>query len=124
MSSKPDRVLTLAQSSSVTLKVIVWSIGPDYIVALIAVIINSEFKMQAQNEDHWLPSSHHYAPAKELLDRIEKKLGEDKEISKERKENYTRVIREMNYTMGKCVGRWPQEVDKLVDNLKSILQEF
>ena len=30
----------------------------------------------------------------------------------------------MNYTMGKTVGRWPQEVDKLVDNLKSILQEF
>ena len=26
--------------------------------------------------------------------------------------------------MGKCIGRWPQEVEKIVDNLKSILQEF
>lgn len=76
------------------------------------------------NENHWLPSSIHYQPTKELLQRIEKKLNEDKEISKDKKENYNRVIRQMNYTMGKTQPRWPQEVDKVIDNLKSILQEF
>lgn len=80
--------------------------------------------MQAQIQDHWLPASLHYNPTKELLDKIEKKLAEDKEISKEKKENYIRVIRQMNYTMGKTVGRWPQDVDKIVDNLKSILTQF
>ena len=35
----------------------------------------------------------HYQPTKELLERVEKKLNEDKEISKEKKENYNRVIR-------------------------------
>ena len=76
------------------------------------------------NENHWLPSSIHYQSTKELLQRIEKKLNEDKEISKDKKENYNRVIRQMNYTMGKTQPRWPQEVDKVIDNLKSILQEF
>jgi hypothetical protein len=75
-------------------------------------------------ENHWLPASIQHAPTKELLERIEKKLGEDKEIAKEKKEIYTRVIREMNYTMGKTVPNWPAEIEKTVDNLKSILMEF
>ena len=35
-----------------------------------------------------------------------------------------RVIRQMNYTIGRTVPRWPQEVEKIVDNLRGILQEF
>lgn len=70
----------------------------------------------------WLPASTQYAPAKTLLESIEKKLGEDKEVPKDRRENYIRVIREMNYTLGKLEPRWPQEVEKVVDNLRSILQ--
>jgi hypothetical protein len=66
--------------------------------------------MENKGDSHWLPSSVQYQPTKELLDRIEKKLKEDGEIAKEKKENYTRVMREMNYTMGKTIGRWPQEI--------------
>lgn len=73
---------------------------------------------------HWLPQSNQYGPTKTLLESIDKKLGEDKEVPKEKKETYVRVIREMNYTLGKLEPRWPQEVEKVVDNLRSILQEF
>jgi hypothetical protein len=72
----------------------------------------------------WLPASTQYAPTKTLLESIEKKLGEDKEVPKDRKENYVRVIREMNYTLGKLEPRWPKDVENVVDNLRSILQEF
>jgi len=34
-----------------------------------------------------------YKPTKELLDRVEQKLDQDKEISKDKKENYVRVIK-------------------------------
>ena len=40
-----------------------------------------------------MPSSVQYKPTKELLDKIEKKLAEDKEIPKEKKENYVRVVK-------------------------------
>lgn len=72
----------------------------------------------------WLPASTQYAPTKTLLESIEKKLGEDKEVPKDRKENYVRVVREMNYTLGKLEPRWPKDVENVVDNLRSILQEF
>jgi hypothetical protein len=78
--------------------------------------------MRRQEDDSgWLPASAHYKSTKEVLDRIENKLASDKEISKEKKENFLRVIKEMNYTMGKLDDRWPLEVDKIIDNLKSIL---
>lgn len=72
----------------------------------------------------WLPASVHYRSTKEALDRVESRLAQDKEIPKDKKENYQRVIKEINYTMGKVGERWPSEVDKLVDNLKAILTEF
>ena len=60
------------------------------------------------NENHWLPSSIQHELVKDLLEKIDKKLAEDKEISKEKKEVYQRVIREMAYTLGKTIPRWPQ----------------
>lgn len=30
----------------------------------------------------------------------------------------------MNYNIGKLVDRWPAEIDKIIDNLNSILNEF
>lgn len=30
----------------------------------------------------------------------------------------------MNYTMGKLLPRWPVEIEKIVDNLRGVLQEF
>lgn len=44
-------------------------------------------------ENHWLPTAKHYRTASEALERIEKKLTDDKEVSKDKKENYIRVIR-------------------------------
>ncbi len=35
-----------------------------------------------------------------------------------------RVIGEMRYNIGKVVDRWPAEIDKIMDNLHSILREF
>lgn len=46
-----------------------------------------------EKELTWLPPSTQYQPTKTLLDSIEKKLTEDKEVPKDRKENYNRVIR-------------------------------
>ena len=60
------------------------------------------------NETHWLPASIQHELVKDLLEKIDKKLTEDKEISKEKKEVYQRVIREMTYTLGKTIPRWPQ----------------
>ena len=74
-----------------------------------------------RDETAWLPTSRHYDSVKDTLDKVEKKLAEDKEVNKDKKANYVRVIREMNYTMGKCDGFWPSEVDKVIDNLGSIL---
>ncbi len=45
-------------------------------------------------------------------------------MSKDKKENYVRVIGEMSYSIGKVVDRWPAEIDKIMDNLSSILREF
>lgn len=81
--------------------------------------------MEKQYEElYWFASSTQYEPTKILLESIEKKLADDKEIPKDKKENYLRVIREMNYTMGKTSPRWPQEIERMVDNLRSVLQEF
>lgn len=59
-----------------------------------------------------------------MLEAVEKKLGDDTEIAKDKKEGYVRLIRQMNYTIARTLPRWPQEVEKIVDNLRSILQEF
>lgn len=45
-------------------------------------------------------------------------------MSKDKKENYQRVIGEMRYNIGKIIDRWPAEIDKIMDNLNSILKEF
>jgi hypothetical protein len=55
---------------------------------------------------------------------VELKLDQDREISKDKKETYVRIIKEINYTMGKVDPFWPQEVEKIVDNLKSIVMEL
>jgi anion-transporting ArsA/GET3 family ATPase len=61
---------------------------------------------------------------KDSLESIEKRLQTDKEVSKDKKEIYQRVIGEMRYNVGKVADRWPAEIDKIMDNLNAILREF
>lgn len=74
------------------------------------------------DDNHWLPAAKHYNAVRDGLEAIEKRLQADKEVSKEKKENYVRVIGEMRYNVGKVIDRWPAEIDKIMDNLASILR--
>lgn len=65
-----------------------------------------------------------YEPTKQVLEQIDRKLQADKNIANDKKEGYIRIIKELNWSLGKVAPIWPPEIERIVDNMKSVLEEF
>lgn len=48
----------------------------------------------------------------------------DKNLSTNKKEAYSRIMKEMDWGMSKVISRWPAEIERTMENLLQHLQDF